>query len=110
MGNTVSMQNMTEALNEAIKKFQYKWNKENTNNIRIFLQQPSHLPLLQVSDYILWAIFQVYEHCEFRYYNYLKDKIKLIQDIFDIDNNQFYGTFYTTSNPLDQKKLSPISG
>ena len=101
---------MREALNDAINKFHYKWGKENTNNIRIFLQQPSHLPLLQVADYILWATFQVFEHNEFRYFNYLKEKIKLVHDIFDVDNNQFYGAYYNSSNPLEPKKLSPISG
>ena len=110
MGNTVSIQNMTEALKEATEKFQYKWGKENTNNIRVFLQQPSHLPLLQVADYILWAVYQVYEHNEFRYFNFLRDKIKLVRDIFDIENNQYYGTFYTEKNPLEEKKWSPISG
>lgn len=110
MGNTISAQNMREALNDAINKFHYKWGKENTNNIRVFLQQPSHLPLLQVADYILWATFQVFEHNEFRYFNYLKEKIKLVHDIFDIDNNRFYGAYYNSSNPLEPKKLSPISG
>ena len=110
MGNTVSIQNMTEALKEATEKFQYKWGKENTNNIRVFLQQPSHLPLLQVADYILWAVYQVYEHNEFRYFNFLRDKIKLVHDIFDIENNQYYGTFYTEKSPLEEKKWSPISG
>ena len=101
---------MTEALKEATEKFQYKWGKENTNNIRVFLQQPSHLPLLQVADYILWAVYQVYEHNEFRYFNFLREKIKLVHDIFDVKNNQYYGTFYTERNPLDEKKWSPISG
>ena len=58
---------MTEALNDAIAKFQQKWGKENNGNIRIFLQQPSHLPLLQVIDYVLWTVFRVYEKNDFRY-------------------------------------------
>ncbi|MBR1536813.1 MAG: DUF3800 domain-containing protein [Treponema sp.] len=110
MGNTVSIQNMTDAIKEAAEKFQYKWGKENKNNIRVFLQQPSHLPLLQVADYILWTVYQVYEHGEFRYFDFIKDKIKLVHDIFDVQKNQFYGTFYTDKNPLEAKKMSPISG
>lgn len=110
MGNTLSVKNMTEAIKEAADKFQYKWGKENKNNIRVFLQQPSHIPLLQVADYILWAVFQVYEHGEFRYFNFLREKIKLVHDIFDVKSNQFYGTFYTDKNPLDKKNMSPISG
>lgn len=103
MGNTVSIQNMTEAIKDATKKFQYKWGAENKNNIRVFLQQPSQHPLLQVADYILWAVFQVYEHDVFRYFDFIKEKIKLVHDVFD-PSNQFYGAFYTEKNPLQRKK------
>lgn len=110
MSNIVSVSNMTEALNDAIAKFQQKWGKENNGNIRIFLQQPSHLPLLQVIDYVLWTVFRVYEKNDFRYFNFIREKIKLVHDIFDVQANQYYGTFYTDKNPLEQKKWSPISG
>ena len=110
MSNIVSVSNMTEALNDAIAKFQQKWGKENNGNIRIFLQQPSHLPLLQVIDYVLWTVFRVYEKNDFRYFNFIREKIKLVHDIFDVQANQFYGTFYTDKSPLEQKKWSPISG
>lgn len=45
MRNVVSTNNMTNALKEATSKFQNKWGKEN-NNIRIFVQQSSHLAML----------------------------------------------------------------
>ncbi|WP_111361747.1 DUF3800 domain-containing protein [Fibrobacter sp. UWR1] len=110
MGNVVSVNNMTEALNDAIAKFQQKWGKENNGKIRVFLQQPSHLPLLQVIDYVLWTVFRVYEKNDFRYFNFIREKIKLVHDIFDVQSNQFYGTFYTEKKPLEQKNWSPISG
>lgn len=94
---------MTEAIKDATEKFQYKWGAENKNNIRVFLQQPSQHPLLQVADYILWAVFQVYEHDVFRYFDFIKEKIKLVHDVFD-PSNQFYGAFYTEKNPLQRKK------
>ena len=40
----------------------------------------------------------------------LRKKIKLVHDIFDTSTNQYYGTFYTDRNPLEQKKWSPDSG
>ena len=110
MGDVVSVSNMTEALNDAVMKFQEKWGAKNNGNIRVFLQQASHLPLLQVVDYVLWTISRVYEKNDFRYFNYIKEKIKLVHDIFDTSTNQYYGTFYTDRNPLEQKKWSPDSG
>lgn len=110
MGNVVSIQNMTDALNEAVSKFENKREHRNEGNIRIFLQQPSHETLLQVIDYVLWTVFRVYEKNEFRYFDFLRGKIKLVHDIFDVEGNQFFGTFYSDKNPLEQKKWSPISG
>ncbi len=108
MGNIVSEHNMKEAIDKAIEKFQSKWRKENNNNIRIFVQQPSHLPLLQVTDYILWAVYRVFEKDEFRYFDFIKEKIKLVHDIFDFETNPYYGAFYTEKKQLEQKKWSPI--
>ncbi len=103
MGNIVSEHNMKEAIDKAIEKFQSKWRKENSNNIRIFVQQPSHLPLLQVTDYILWAVYRVFEKDEFRYFDFIKEKIKLVHDIFDFETNPYYGAFYTEKNSLNKK-------
>jgi hypothetical protein len=110
MGDIVSKKNMTEALQDAIDKFHMKWGKENQNSIRIFVQQPSHLPALQIIDYVLWAVYRAYENNDFRYFNFIRDKIKLVHDIFDKNTNEFYGAFYTERNPLEEKKISPISG
>lgn len=91
---------MTEALKEAVINLQ---NNRITNNIRIFLQKPSQLPLLQAADYVLWSVFQVFEHKEFRYYDFLMDKIKSVYDIFDEKTPS--GTFYDENNPLEAKKI-----
>ncbi len=64
--------------------------------------------MLQVADYILWVVFQVFEHKDFRYYDFLKEKFNSIHDIFDGKGEK--GTFYNKTNPLEAKKLSPDSG
>ena len=109
MKNVTTLQNMTDAVKDATEKFQYKWGKENHNNIRIFVQQSTQIPLLQVIDYVLWTVFRAYERGEFRYFDVLRDKIKLVHDIFDTETNRYYGAFYTDKNPLEAKKISPIS-
>jgi hypothetical protein len=105
MGNIVNIQNMTEALDSAIREI---GDDKKLNNIRLFLQKPSQIPLLQVADYILWSVFQVFEYKDFRYYNFLKEKFNSVHDIFDGKGNE--GTFYNKTNPLEAKKLSPDSG
>lgn len=93
MGNTVSIQNMTEAIENSTKT--------ETCKRRVFLQQPSQIPLLQVADYMLWTVFRVYEKDEFRFFDYMKEKINFIYDIFDGTQK---GTVYNKENPLEQKK------
>lgn len=104
MGNITSVKNMSDALNDAINKFKSKWGQENRNDIRIFVQQASQHPLLQAVDYMLWSVYRAYERNEFRYYDFIKDKIKLVHDVFDPDGNSFYGTYYTSRNPLKKDK------
>ena len=110
MSNVVSTRNMSSAINEAIAKFKNKWGKENESNIRVFVQQPSHLVQLQAIDYVLWAVYRAFENNDFRYFNFIKEKIRLVHDIFDTATNPYYGAFYTDKKPLEAKKLSPISG
>ena len=96
----MNIQNMSEALKAAVQELNLN---EKDNTIRVFLQKSSQIPLLQVADYILWSVFQVFEHNEFRYFNFLKEKIKEIHDIFD--ETSPIGTFYNEQNPLDSKKI-----
>jgi hypothetical protein len=108
MGNTVRENLMRQAIDGSIASFKQKWGKENESEIRIFIQKASQIPVLQVIDYVLWTINRAYEKGDFRYYSYLKDKISLVQDIFDLA--KYPKTYYTPDNPLDPKKTSPIDG
>ena len=106
MGSVVRKDNMQEAINEAIAIFKKKGNKENTNNIRIIIQKSSEEPLLWAVDYVLWTVQRAYEKGEFRYYNYLKDKISLVCDI--LDSEKYPNIYYTPKNPLEAKKIDPV--
>lgn len=106
MGNVVRQDTMQEAVNDAIDVFYRKSNIENTSIIRILIQQAGNEPMLQLADYVLWAIQRVYERDEYRYYNFLKEHIVLVYDIFDVGNppKTEKGVKYTPDNPLEIKK------
>ena len=108
MGNTVREHTMRNAIDSAIFAFKQKWGHENENEIRIFVQRSSQISMLQVVDYVLWTVNRAYERGDFRYYRYLKDKISLIQDIFDLE--KYPKTYYTPDNPLEPIKMSPLDG
>jgi len=99
---------MRNAIDSAIFAFKQKWGHENENEIRIFVQRSSQISMLQVVDYVLWTVNRAYERGDFRYYRYLKDKISLIQDIFDLE--KYPKPYYTPDNPLEPIKMSPLDG
>lgn len=80
MDNVVSLSTMTEAVDSALKSV-YKDN-ETQAQIHIYVQQPSQQALLQVIDYLLWTVYRLYEHNEARYFDYMKDKIINITELF----------------------------
>lgn len=94
MTEIVSPGTMQEAIDSAQKSI-FKEN-ESCSKISIYVQQPSHTPLLQVIDYVLWTIFRFYEKGETRYMDFMKEKIKIVNDIFakeleDIKNETYGG-------------------
>lgn len=102
MGNVVRKQTMENAIKKALNKFQNKWNKKIETNVRVFIQQSKEVPLLQACDYALWTVQRVFEKKDFRYYNFLKEKIAFVYDIF----GNYPKIYFTPTNPLEIEKLS----
>lgn len=110
MGNVVRQDTMEEAIRSAIDQFNQKWGYENQSNIRVIIQQNSEELLLQAADYLLWTVQRAYERGDFRHYNYIKEKIALVYDIFDTRGykNKERSLYYTQNNPLEAKKIDPV--
>ncbi|SHK79429.1 DUF3800 domain-containing protein [Fibrobacter sp. UWEL] len=106
LGNVVRKDTMQSAIDSAIEAFSSKWHHENKNVIRILIQQAAEIPLLQASDYVLWSIQRAYEKGEFRFYNCLKDKIKLVYDILDL--KKYPKNYYGPKNMLEKQKMDPL--
>ena len=77
-----------------------------SNKIGTCIQQASEITLLQAADYVLWTIQRAYQNGDFRYYNYIKEKIALVHDIFDFV--KYPKNYYTPKNPLEAKKIDPV--
>lgn len=105
MGNIVREKNMLEALNAAKHTFESKWASKNKGEFKISIQEPSEIIPLQTIDYVLWAVYRVFVKDEMRYYNYIKDKISFIVDIFDVDRYGGSKNMYTPDRPLERSPL-----
>lgn len=107
MQNVIWKESMEEAITQAKEKFRKQWGNNHDNNIRVIIQKSSELYTLQAVDYMLWAVYQAYEHGDFRYLEYVGDKVKLIVDVFDLRYNR-YGTYYSKNNQITLEKISPL--
>ena len=107
MQNVIWRESMETAIADAKNRFHEKWGKENDNQIRVILQKSSELYPLQAADYMLWAVYQAYEHSDFRYLEFMQSKIRLIVDVFDFRKNG-YGEYYSQKNPISLEKISPV--
>ena len=69
-------------------------------------------PLLNVSDYFCWSIQNVFERGNLRYYDFLKDQISTVIDLYDFNSygKEGWPNYYRKDNPLTaQNKISPPS-
>ncbi len=69
-------------------------------------------PLLNIADYFCWAIQNVFEKGNLRYYNFLHEKISTVVDLYDFDSygKKGWPNYYGKNNPLTSKnKISPPS-
>ncbi len=92
------------AIERAKDHFEKKFFIKIRSNVKIQSQIPTDEPCLQVIDYMNWAIYRVFVKGEMRYYNFIKDKVGFVWDIYD--TAKYPKNFYSKSNELDSKKIS----
>lgn len=84
--------------------------KDVISNVVFNVTQPLQEPLLNVADYFCWAVQNVFEKGEVRFYNYLRDKISLVVDLYDEKKYDNWKNYYGPKNPLtaENKKSPPL--
>lgn len=95
---------LEEAIAHARKLFEEKFFIKVGSQVFIQSQVPTGEPCLQVIDYMNWAIYRVFTKREMRYYNFIKDKVSFVWDIYD--TAKYPRNFYSRSNELNCKKIS----
>lgn len=97
---------LEEAIHNSILYTESKLNHKLDSTQRILPQTPSGEVCLQIVDYCNWAIQRAFTQNDTRYYNFLKEKFRLIVDLYDYKPN--WKNFYNKQNPFDIKKISPL--
>jgi len=83
-GNKKRQSPLNDAIVTAKNIFEKKSNKIVYSDNIIFPQTPTGEPCLQITDYINWAVYRAFINQEERYINFIKEKISLIVDIYDL--------------------------
>ena len=110
-GQSTKHTNLDLALKKAKQRFLEK-NEEAKmkTNILFQVQNPTQEPLLNLADYLCWAVQRVFERGETRYYNFVKEKISLVIDLYDRDKAEkdWSNHYDNKKNPLTERnKISP---
>ncbi len=108
-GKSTKNHNLELALAKAKQRFnKSNWGAEIKTDVVFNVNYPTRDPLLNLADYFCWSVQRVFEKGETRYYNYLADQIKVVIDLYDIENYQNWKNYYGKDNPLTaEKKISP---
>lgn len=103
-----------QALRAAVEKgaqdFRTSFKHEALTKIVVETSQPIQEPALQVVDYANWAVQRAFERGEMRYFEFLRQKIEMVWDVFDFEKYASKeGCIYDRKrNPFDIKKASPL--
>ena len=94
-------ENLKRGLQKGIERSTKEFpNRPNICEVVFNVQYPTAEPLLNIADYFCWAIQRVFEKGETRFYNFIKDKMSSVIDIYDFENSKNLGNHYSPLNPL----------
>ncbi len=110
-GTSTRNVNLERALAMAGHRFAKKHDMEAISCQVVFnVQTPITEPLLSIPDYLCWAVQRVFEQGETRHYDYLRERISLVVDLYDEAKYARSRNYYRRDNPLTAgNKLSPPS-
>jgi len=71
-------------------------------------QNPRTEPLLCVPDYLAWTVQRVFERGETRHYDFVRERVSVVVDLYDSANYEGSRNYYTPRSPLTaENKVGP---
>jgi hypothetical protein len=103
---------LRQAVEKAAEVFRKTFQHDTVTKIIVETSQPVQESALQAIDYVNWAVQRAFERGEMRYFEFLRNKIEVVWDVFDFDKYEGKGggcVYDRKRNPFDIKKASPLS-
>lgn len=112
-GKSTKNYNLELALAKAKERYiSFHPEKELKTKVVFNVMEQTGEPLLNIADYLCWCIQNVFEKGQMRYYNFMKDKMSTIIDLYDFRSygKEGWPNYYGKNKPLTSKnKISPPS-
>jgi hypothetical protein len=81
---------------------------ETTEHIVLDVQNHIQEPLLNIADYLCWALQRVFEEGDLVPYQFIKEKVSLVVDLYDTEKYSTSENYYRRGRELTaQNKISP---
>lgn len=108
-GKTTRNHVLELAMDKARERFAKRQDVADISSEIVFnVQNPRTEPLLCVPDYLAWTVQRVFERGETRHYNFVRERISLVVDLYDAENYDGSRNYYTPKRPLTaENKLGP---
>lgn len=103
-GSKTKLHHFQQAIQSAILNFEMNHKIKVETDTKTYVQTPSDEACLQIVDYMNWAIYRAYTKNEMRYFDFLKEKVSLVCDIYDFA--KYPKNFYNRKNVFDISKVS----
>lgn len=111
-GKKIRQQPLEDAIQMAINLFESKSDYKIQNQPEIIIKTPKDEPLLEVVDYLNWAVYRAFTNTELgndAYLNFILDKVKLIADVYDFQKHSWQERYYNhKTNKFSTKKISSV--
>jgi len=97
------------AMAKARERFAKKRDAAEISSEVVFnVQNPRSEPLLCVPDYLAWTVQRVFERGETRHYDFMRERISLVVDLYDAERYQGSRNYNTPKRPLTaENKIGP---
>lgn len=108
-GKSTRNQVLELAMQKARERFGKKQQPDAISSEVVFnVQTPRTEPLLCVPDYLAWAVQRVFERGETRHYDFIRERVSLVIDLYDAEKYQGSRNYYSPKRPLTaENKLGP---
>ena len=108
-GKTTRNHVLELAMTKARERFAKKQDASAISSEVVFnVQNPRTEPLLCVPDYLAWTVQRVFERGETRHYDFVRERISPVVDLYDAEKYAGSRNYYTPKRPLTaENKLGP---